>query len=345
MTTGRAGRPAYPVTPRPLAAAPPPAAPAAPAADAEDLGDLSTSWVIALKAERKAPGTIRLYAGGVAAFIAWHTDAAPGMPVDTACLDRKTAAAFLADLLDAGLAPATARARHAALRQFSAWLAEEGAVDADPLLGLRPPKLDEPAVDGLDDTELAALIKACKTPAGADRWTTFEALRDEAVVRLLADTGMRAGEAVALTTDDVDLGRRIAGITRAKGGKRRISGFSPETARAVDRYLRKARRGHKLAHGPKLWLGTANRGWTYHALRGSLGKRAEAAGIKGFHPHRLRHTSASAWLDAGGSEQGALAQFGWSSRQMLDRYTRDTAQERAVAEAHRLFDSRQDKDR
>jgi integrase/recombinase XerD len=44
--------------------------------------------------------------------------------------------AFSADLLDAGAQAATARSRHMALRRFSAWLAEEGELDANPLLGV-----------------------------------------------------------------------------------------------------------------------------------------------------------------------------------------------------------------
>ena len=108
-TPGRAGR-AIAVTARRLAAVP---------AGGDLLGDLADSWSIYLESERKAKGTIRLYTGSVARFIGWHADAAPGMPVTAACLDRRTAAAFLADLLEAGAAPATARTRYAALRQFT----------------------------------------------------------------------------------------------------------------------------------------------------------------------------------------------------------------------------------
>ena len=311
-----------------------------PAAAEELLADLAQSWETHLGAERKAPGTIRLYTGSVAAFIRWHQGQAPGMPVVASSLDRKTCAAFLADVLDGGAAPATARARYAALRQFSAWLADDGATDTDLLLGMRPPKLDRPRVDSLAPGELAALIAACKVPAGADRWTAFECLRDEAVIRLLADSGMRAGELLGLTVDDVDLRTRRAIITRAKGGKHRVCAFSAETARALERYLRRARRGHKLVLTPRLWLGTANRGWTYASLRGALAKRAAAAGVKGFHPHRLRHTAASAALDAGMAEGDVMAHFGWSSRQMLDRYTEDTAQRRAADSFARMFDQR-----
>jgi integrase/recombinase XerD len=67
-----------------------------------------------------------------------------------------------------------------------------------------------------------------------------------------------------------------------------------------------------------------------------LADRAERAGISGFHLHLLRHTAASRWLAAGGSEGGLMAVAGWSSRDMLDRYVRSTASERAAAEARGL---------
>jgi integrase len=68
----------------------------------------------------------------------------------------------------------------------------------------------------------------------------------------------------------------------------------------------------------------------------ALKKRAEAAGINGFHLHLLRSTAATRWLRAGGSEGGLMAMAGWSTRAMLDRYTGASAAERAAAEARNL---------
>jgi integrase len=62
----------------------------------------------------------------------------------------------------------------------------------------------------------------------------------------------------------------------------------------------------------------------------------ELADIKDFHLHLLRHTAASRWLAAGGSESGLMAMAGWSTRDMIDRYTKSTAAERAAAEARGL---------
>jgi len=154
-------------------------------------------------------------------------------------------------------------------------------------------------------------------------------------VRLASEALCRAEELLSLTVDDVDLRRGIAVIRRGKGGKARIVPFGPQTARAIDRYLR-LRRSHPRAAGPALWLGHAGKAFGYSGLYVALKRRAGRAGITGFHPHRLRHTGASRWLAAGGSEGGLMAVAGWSSRDMIARYTEDTAMERAADESRRL---------
>ncbi len=111
--------------------------------------------------------------------------------------------------------------------------------------------------------------------------------------------------------------------------------FGPQTATAIDRYLR-ARRSHRLASTTTLWLGGGGQSFKYHRLNVTLKRRADSAGIKQFHLHLLRRTAATRWLRAGGSEQGLMAVAGWSSRSMLDRYTSASAAERAAAEARGL---------
>jgi Phage integrase, N-terminal SAM-like domain len=64
-----------------------------------DLRALLESWIIHLRAERKAEGTVGLYATGVRTFLAWCDR--QRRPVT---LDRSTAAAFIAELLNNGRA-------------------------------------------------------------------------------------------------------------------------------------------------------------------------------------------------------------------------------------------------
>ncbi|HEY6686370.1 MAG TPA: site-specific integrase [Propionibacteriaceae bacterium] len=63
----------------------------------------------------------------------------------------------------------------------------------------------------LTDDQLARLLAACKGAA-------FENIRDQAVIRLFTDTGIRASELVGLTLEDVDLGAQLAYV-EGKGGR------------------------------------------------------------------------------------------------------------------------------
>ena len=288
-----------------------------------DLALLLPSWELALRAERKSPQTVKSYGDGVRRFLTWAaTNDRP------AVLDRATVAGFVADLLDGGAEPATARARHLALRRFSAWLVEEGEADEDRLLGSRPPKLDAKVVEPLTDEDLRSLLKACAGPDMRDR-------RDEALVRFMVETGARAGETAELLVADVDLMAGTAVVRRGKGGRGRVVPFGPFTSRSIDRYMR-LRRSHRLAGTPALWLGDRGKPFTYDGLHKTLRHRASLAGIPGFHPHRLRHTAAHRWLAAGGSEGGLMAVAGWTRPDMLMRYTKARAAERAAAEAREL---------
>ena len=288
-----------------------------------DLRDLVESWMLALKAEHRADNTLKLYRTGVEQYIDWCT--AQGLPP---MLERNQVRAWIAGLLDAGAEPATAAARQSAVKRLSRWLLVEGEHDIDPLDGLKPPTQAEKLVQPLTEDELKRLLKACDGKAFEDR-------RDTAIVRVMLDSGCRPGEVAALLVEDVDLGAGLVTVRKSKTGKGRVVHIGPQTCAAVDRWLR-VRRAHKLAAGPLLWLGTRGREFRYAAMWLALKGRAEAAGIERFHPHLFRHTAATRWLAAGGSEGGAQASMGWSSRKMLDRYVAATASQRAAEEARGL---------
>jgi site-specific recombinase XerD len=289
-----------------------------------DLAALLPSWKLALQSENKAPGTVKSYSDGVLAFLRWAD--ATGTP---AVITKANAQAWIAGLIDRGAESQTAITRQRGLRQYARWLADEGELDADPLLGLKRPKEQRKVVPSLTDVELRALIDAC-------RGKTLKHRRDEAIVRLIAETGLRAAELLGLTVADVDLVRGLAVVKRGKGSKGRIVPFGPQSGAALDRYMRAARRENRLTDAGPLWVGAAGKTFGYHGLNGSLKERAAVAGIAKFHVHRLRHTAATRWLRLGGSEQGLMAVAGWSSRAMIDRYTGASASERAAVESRSL---------
>lgn len=288
-----------------------------------DLRSMLDSWRLHLRAERKSVETVKSYTEGVRQFLAYCER--EGIP---AVLDKPTVNAFVAGLLDGGAEASTARSRQLGVRRFSKWLADEEEIPRDELLGINPPKLDTKVTERLTDDQCRALIKAC---SGKD----FRNRRDEAIVRFMLESVVRAGEVVAMTIADVDLSAGIAIVRRGKGGKGRPVPFGPQTATALDRYIR-MRRTHRLADTPALWLGDRGKTLNYDGLYRALQARAEQAGIENFHPHLTRHTAAQRWLAASGSEGGLMAVAGWTRRDMLDRYTRASASERAAEESRRL---------
>lgn len=290
---------------------------------------LATSWQLGLRAQRKSPQTLKAYGDGVRFYLAWCTQ--EGVPP----LARSSLNLWTAHLLDAGAAASTARSRQLGVRRFTSWLAEEGEIETDPFLGIKSPKLDEQVIEPLTDTELRALLKACTPPKGSEPKVALRHRRDEAMIRLMFETGMRAGEVVALEVGDVDLSEGVAIVRRGKGGKGRAVPFGPDASLALDRYMR-LRRGHRLAQGPDLWLGDRGKRFSYDALHKTLRERADTAGLVGFHPHKLRHTAAHRWLAAGGSEGGLMAVAGWTRPDMLMRYTKAQASARAAEEAKTL---------
>ena len=114
------------------------------------------------------------------------------------------------------------------------------------MLAVKVERAEPPPPDMPDDADLKLLLKAC---AGKGLWER----RDLGMIRVAAATGVRVGELCALELGDVDLMARAVVLRTGNGGRARVARIDPETASAVDRYIR-ARGRHRLGHLPELWI-------------------------------------------------------------------------------------------
>lgn len=222
------------------------------------LTALLPQWQLSLRAENKSPGTIEVYTDGSRRYLRWceSTDHAP--------MARISLHTWMAQMLDAGAAPGTVRTRQLAARRLAAWLIATGQLPADPFLGIKGPAQRHPVVLPLSDDELRALIATCTRPTHRPD-EPLHHRRDEAIIRLMMETGVRAGELIALHTADLDLpaGRII--IRFGKGGRNRIIPVGPATVQAIRDYL-ELRQQHPAAANPNLWLGTRGTQFGYDGL-------------------------------------------------------------------------------
>jgi site-specific recombinase XerD len=287
------------------------------------LQDLQRSFLRHLRAEGRAPNTLRLYRQAVTFFSRWLESEGRTATLDE--LNRPAIREWLAVLSDMH-EPATVKVRYRGLHRFCTWLVDEGEITTHPMASLSPPTLKMKPVPVISDHELSALLKACNGREFVDR-------RDEALIRLLLDCGVRISEACGLRVDDLDLDQGMA-IVLGKGSKVRPVYFSARTTRALDRYVR-MRAQHRWAHLDALFL-TQRGALSPDSARDRVRLRGQLAGIDDLHPHRFRHTFAHDFLMSGGQERDLKRLAGWSSDVMLERYGASAADARAKAAAQRL---------
>jgi integrase len=217
-----------------------------------------------------------------------------------ASLTTKHVKAFEASLRAEGLRDGTRRRILAPLKACLAEAVEDGDLRSNPTTGVRLVVADAPGSHeakqpkSLTAEQLAALVEAV-----GGGWHGL-------MVRLMAQTGIRIGEALGLRWQDVDTGGgrisieqrvRAASVNapKSENGRREV----PVSA-ALGRDLTAHRLASSYSAAEDLVFPTMT-GKPQHAsnLYRWFNPAAEAAGVPWAGFHTLRHTAASRWLASG----------------------------------------------
>lgn len=181
--------------------------------------------------------------------------------------------------------PITVHQHFRCLRTFFAWGTELGLLPANPMRGLtmKAPKT-LPRVP--EDWEVVRLLDACRS--------TWEGVRNRAVVAFLADSALRITEALRLRVCDVNFKAQTVSIREGKGQQDGVGQFGARVAEQLRVWL--AVRGD---HGPEdlLFCSRDGRPLTrQHATRILHRLSVRAGLVRKVGPHALRHFAATAIL-------------------------------------------------
>lgn len=169
------------------------------------------------------------------------------------------------------------------LASFYSWLEDEDYIVKSPVRRIHKVKTAKVIKETYTDEALEQMRDNC------------DSLRDLAIIDLLASSGMRVGELVALNRDDINFNEREC-VVFGKGNKERLVYFDARTKIHLQNYL-----DSRTDENPALFVtlrAPYNRlqiGGVEMRLR-QLGRRLS---IPKVHPHKFRRTLATSAIDKG----------------------------------------------
>lgn len=280
-----------------------------------------------LRDHDRTEATVRRYCELLARFAVWYRQTNGrelAQPEDLTPTDVRE---YRDWLQLARKSPATINVSLSAIRAYGAWLVDSEQLPANPARNTKLIAEVETAPRWLERRELAALIRAAQraTNTAQTENAHFLAVRNEAIVQLLANSGIRLGELCALELADLKLSERAGLLTvrHGKGNKARQVPLNVEARRALGAWLEvrpeAAARLFSDRRGKAL-----ERRMVRYVIEG-YGKRAGVAVT----PHTLRHTFAHSLADAGVPDSRIAALLGHASLNSTRIYTMPSLQDLA----------------
>jgi integrase len=195
-----------------------------------------------------------------------------------------------------GVQPATWATRLQVVRRFALWLSASDRRTEVPPAGLLPGRYVRKRPYIYSDAEIRNLVGTAGRLASA---SGLKGRTYATIFGLLAVTGMRVSEVVALDREDVDLNEGVLRIRRTKFGKSRLVAIHDSTRRVLVDYARERDRVVRrpavtaffLSEGGDRVTGWATR-YNFAKISREVGLRAPAGGRRhgrGPRLHDMRH--------------------------------------------------------
>lgn len=203
----------------------------------------------------------------------------------------------------------TINTRLRALRAFYNFLHKKKLIDQNPMKGIKLLRDRQKEIETLDNQEIEQLIKTIR------KEKTFPNFRDEVILLVFLDTGIRLSELIGIEVEDVR-GNKII-IRRTKNLFERTVYLSETTEEQLRRYI--VIRGE--VETKKLFISHDNRELSPHTVQIRFRKHRKDSKItKRVSPHTFRHTMAKRMIMAGVDAFSLMTLLGHSDMTVTKRY-------------------------
>jgi integrase/recombinase XerD len=177
----------------------------------------------------------------------------------------------------AGVQPATWASRLQVVRRFAVWLSTRDRRTEVPPAGLLPGRYVRKRPYIYSDAEIRDLVRAAGQLASA---AGLKGRTYATIFGLLAVTGMRISEVVALDREDVDLDEALLRIRRAKFGKSRLVAVHDSTRQVLADYAHERDRIVRRPAAPAFFLSEGGNRVTDCAARYNFAKVSREVGLR-----------------------------------------------------------------
>lgn len=253
-----------------------------------------------------AQNSVDAYAEDVAKLVRFLANG-PGGPVPVDRVDLEMLQSFAASVYDLGVATRTLARIISGIKAFFQWLYSERIIPHNPTLLLEGPRTGRHLPEVLSLEDIDAML-------GAVDLSTFEGIRNRAIMETLYGCGLRVSELTNLEISKIFFEEQYLTVL-GKGSKERIVPMSQVAVDAIREYL-EVRSGVKIRAGEENMLFVSRRGgrltrmMIYYIVTGL----AEAAGVtKSISPHTLRHSFATHLLEGGANLRAIQQMLGHES--------------------------------
>lgn len=234
---------------------------------------------------------------------------------------------WIVSLASAGISNRSIRRKLSALKSLYRYLQKHDKVKESPLATVSSPKIPQRLPVFVEEEDMMRI------PESSGFTQDFEGMRDELLVTLLYETGIRLSELTGLRDGDVDAGRQSLKVL-GKRNKERLIPISRDMIQRIERYQHERDRSLPEQESWLLLTDSGKKLYPRFVQRKVKYYLGEVSTLEKRSPHVIRHSFATHMLNNGADLNVIKEVLGHANLAATQVYTHNTIDK--LKEVHRL---------